>query len=249
MSGGVRSRRSGRLSSIGLLALVLGLTGVAFVLVEPLQGSRLPLKDKDELTLFPRSAWVRPLTFGRARLAADLAWLEAIQYYGRHRKSDRRYPHAETLFRTLTGLDPRFEAAYVFGALVLAEEAGAPARAHELLAEGIRNNPQSWRLCFEYGFFAYLRRKDSAEAVTYLTRASRMPGAPATVARLAAYAAGQAGERETAIELWREMLRSADNEEVRRIARGYLRRLGAPEAASFPAEETAREGGTDAVRG
>jgi tetratricopeptide (TPR) repeat protein len=187
------------------------------------------LEDRDELTLFPRSAWVRPLTLGHARLAADLAWLEGIQYYGKHRKTDRQYPYAETLFRTLTGLDPGFEAAYVFGALVLREETGGPEKARELLAEGLRNNPESWRLCFEYGFFEFLERKDSAEAARYLARASRMKGAPASVGRLAAYAAGRAGERELAIELWREMIRSAENEEVRRIARRYLQSLGAPE--------------------
>ena len=96
---------------------------------------------------------------------------------------------------------------------------------------------QSWRLCFEYGFFAYLQQRNSAAAVEYMTRASRLPGAPPAVARLAAFAAGQAGESELAIELWREMLRSTDNEEERRIARRYLRRLGAPEVASFAPEE------------
>jgi hypothetical protein len=223
------------------LTALLALAGIAFGLETPFRESRRPLVDREELSLFPRSAWVRPLTFGRARLAADFAWLEAIQYYGKHRKSDQRYPYAESLFSTLTGLDPRFEAAYVFGALVLCE-AGESGKARQLLAAGMGNNPESWRLCFEYGFFAFLERKDSAEAAEYLARASRMKGAPASVGRLAAYAAGRAGERELAIELWREMLRSAENEEVRRIARRYLQTLGAPEEAALPPDGPGAEG-------
>jgi tetratricopeptide (TPR) repeat protein len=199
-------------------------------------GRRLPLEDRAELTYFPHGGWVRPLTLGRARLAADLAWLQSIQYYGRHRMTDQKYPYAASLFETMTGLDPGFEEAYVFGALVLADRAASPEAAGRLLRRGMAANPESWRLPFEYGFLEFLREKDSKEAAFFLAHAGRMPGAPRTVARLAAYAAGKTGQRDLAMELWRELLRSSENPEVKRIARRYLRDLGAPEADSFPPE-------------
>src|SRR5690606_690589 len=78
--------------------------------------------DPTELALFPTGAWIRPLACGFNELVADAVWLRALQYYGEHRASDRRYPYLETLFQTLTDLDPRFVNAYIFGALTLAED-------------------------------------------------------------------------------------------------------------------------------
>jgi len=219
------------------VALALALLALAFPCGRALSRSRPILPDRSELNLFPSGPWVRPLAFGRTRLAADLAWLTAIQYYGRHRKTDRRYEHASTLFHTLTGLDPSFENAYVFGALVLSEDAGDPTGARALLREGMAKNPESWLLRFEYGFLLYVQRNDPAEAAEELHAAARMPGAPPYVARLAAFAAGASGKRDLAIELWRQVLQESPNEQIRRMARSYLRRLEAPEAAGFPPEE------------
>lgn len=184
-----------------------------------------------ELALFPTGPWVKPATLGRARLAADAAWLEAIQYYGRHRKADRRYPYAQLLFTTLVGLDPLFENAYVFGALVLAEDVGRFDQARALLEEGILANPESWRLRFELGFLCYLHGPSKSEAATLLRRAADTKGAPESVARLAAFAATRGGDRTLAVSLWTEVYRATDNPEIQRIARQYLEDLGAEPGA------------------
>jgi tetratricopeptide (TPR) repeat protein len=220
----------------GLVAVGL-LLGAARGLGRAWERSRPPGIDAAELTYFPTGPWVRAAALGRSRLAADLCWLEAIQYYGKHRQLDQRYDYAETLFRTLTDLDPGFESAYVFGALVLHGDAQAPAAAFDLLRRGMERNPSSWRIAFERGFLAYLSSKDSRGAARDLSRAARLPGAPAWVGRLAAYAASKAGERDLALEMWRRVLENSENDAIRRIARARLRELGAPEAASFPPEE------------
>lgn len=225
------------------LGLVAGLAVVGLLLAGAhrlgiaLERARSSSSDPAELTYFPAGPWVRAAALGRTRLVADLCWLEAIQYYGKHRLSDQRFVYAETLFRTLTDLDPGFESAYVFGALVLHGEVQAPAAAFALLEKGIERNPLSWRIAFEKGFLAYLESKDSRVAVEYLSRAARLPGAPAWVGRLAAFAATKAGDRELSLEMWRQVLANSENDEVRRIARARLRELGAVEASSFPPEE------------
>ena len=225
------------------LGLIVGLVAVGVLLagahrLEPaLERARSSSSDPAELTYFPTGPWVRVAALGRARLAADVCWLEAIQYYGKHRLADHRYDYAETLFRTLTDLDPTFENAYVFGALVLHGDGKAPAAAYALLDKGIACNPSSWRLAFEHGFLAYLEAKDSRVAVEYLSRAARLPGAPPWVGRLAAFAATKAGDLELSLEMWRRVLENSENDEVRRIALERLRELGAPEAASFPSED------------
>lgn len=207
------------------LAVTAVLLAAALPLRDALERHTLP-PDDAELALFPTGSWVRPLAFGRTHLAADLTWLEAIQYYGKHRETDRRYPYTRTLFETLTRLDPRFENAYVFGALILAEDSGNLEAALALLKRGIRENPESWLLVFEYGFTLYLHGNDPEGAAVYFERASRMAGAPDWVKRLAAYSAKKAGRREMAIRLWSEIYRQTDNDEIRRVAREYLRELG-----------------------
>jgi tetratricopeptide (TPR) repeat protein len=231
-----RRIRTGLWFAVGL-AVVGCLLASAHRLGLGLERARSSSVDPAELTYFPAGPWVRAAALGRARLAADLCWLEAIQYYGKHRRSDQRYGYAETLFKTLTDLDPSFENAYVFGALVLHGDAGAPQAAYDLLDKGIAHNPSSWRLAFEHGFLAYLKSKDSRVAVEYLSRAARLPGAPPWVGRLAAFAATKAGDRDLSLEMWRRVLENSENDEVRRIARARLRELGAPEAATFPADE------------
>ena len=224
---------------VGLVAVGL-LLSAAHRLESALERARSSSVDRAELTYFPTGPWVRVAALGRARLAADVCWLQAIQYYGKHRRADHRYEYAETLFRTLTDLDPNFENAYVFGALVLHGDAKAPAAAFALLDRGMAQNPSSWRLAFQRGFFAYLTAKASPEAVHYLSQAARLPGAPPWVGRLAAFAATKAGDLELSLEMWRRVLENSENDEVRRIARERLRELGAPEAASFPSEDCRR---------
>jgi tetratricopeptide (TPR) repeat protein len=225
------------------LGLVAGLLAVGLLLAGThrlgfaLERARSSPADPAELTYFPTGPWVHVAALGRSRLAADLCWLEAIQYYGKHRQADQRYGYAETLFRTLTDLDPGFENAYVFGALVLHGDAQAPAAAVALLDRGMARNPSSWLLAFERGFLAYLEAKDSPEAVRYLSQAARLPDAPPWVGRLAAFAATKAGDRDLSLEMWRRVLENSENDEVRRIARARLRELGAPEADSFPPED------------
>ena len=186
---------------------------------------RHPVRDDVELACFPSGTWLEGLSMHRPRLLADLAWLTAIQYYGRHRLSDRRYPLADHLFRVITDCDPRFTNAYLFGALILAE-AAEPEAAEALLEKGERAQPASWMLPFELGFFhyTYTRRWDAALAA--FQRASAVPGAPEYVARFAAAAGEKADRPEIAAQLWAMIARESENEEVRRIARERLAALG-----------------------
>ncbi|MCA9757022.1 MAG: hypothetical protein KDA27_14555 [Candidatus Eisenbacteria bacterium] len=190
--------------------------------------------DGAELALFPRGELIRPFTFGKPEVAADLVWLRAIQYYGQHRGTDRSYPYAETLFDSLTDLDPTFINAYIFGALVLHEQFGRLEPALALLDKGIEANPDSYWLPFERGFFLYVTHWDREGAVAWLARAAEMEGAPDSYRRLAAFAAQQSGEREVAVALWLEVYTSTENEEIRKIAHDYLRDLGHPEFQDDP---------------
>lgn len=221
--------RARRVTTIGLSACAALLVAASFTGAQ-WDRATPPREPGAELALFPNGPWVKPLLMGRSRLVADFAWLEAIQYYGAHRKTDRRYPYAETLFRTLVGLDPTFENAYILGALILADDAKKFDAADALLSSGMAANPASWRLAFERGFLHYMRGPDRAVAAQFLAQSAAIEGAPESVPRLAAYVAGRSGDRELAIRLWRDVLVQSDNPEMQSVAEDYLRDLGAAPA-------------------
>jgi hypothetical protein len=199
------------------------LAGVLF-LADPRHGGRA-LDGAAELAAFPSGKALPVLRLGHAQLAADVGWLRAIQYYGEHRRGDRIYPHADHIFRIITGLDPRFEMAYVFGALVLAEDAGDDLAARELLTRGMAARPDSWWIAFERGFLQWISGGDTDAAARDMQRASRLPNAPAWVGRFAAHTYELAGKPATAAALWKEIAEETDNPQIRDIALRAVKKL------------------------
>ena len=189
-----------------------------------------PVAEPAELVLFPSGRMLAEMSLGHPQLLADAAWLTAIQYYGKHRLTDRRYPLAPQIFEVITQADPGFRNAYLFGALVTAED-GNPAAAEALLRRGLERNPGSWQMHFELGFFLYVYRRSMPEAARAFEQAAALPDAPEYVRRFAAASWERAERPEIALRLWEEIAVRTDNAEVRRIAESHRRALGAAGAA------------------
>lgn len=179
----------------------------------------------EEMLYFPSGRLLQQAALGHQAMFADLAWLRAIQYYGEHRRTDRRFPLMRHIFDVVTTLDPLFVNAYAFGGLVLAQDAADVDGGISLLRKGMVRNPENWVLPFETGFLYYVTVKDLKLASLYFSRAARRPGCPDYVARFAAHTSGQAGYTETAIRLWREIARTTANAEIRRMAERKIREL------------------------
>src|SRR5438552_9399832 len=94
-------------------------------------------------------------------LVADLYWIRAVQYYGGMRLSngEKKYDLLYPLLDLTTSLDPRFDIAYRFGAIFLAEDypggAGRPDLAVALLEKGLRERPDKWEYMQDIGFVYY----------------------------------------------------------------------------------------------
>jgi hypothetical protein len=207
------------LIAAALLLLLAGLGAIR------LDGLDRPDDVGGELHAFPSGRLLDFLSLGHRTLLADLTWLAAIQYYGRHHMGDRTYPLARHLFAVTTQVDPRFRGAYLFGGLVLADEVGDLASARAFLTEGVRANPEDWILAFQRGFIEYMRG-DRSVGAAQMVRASRMAGAAPYASRLAAHAAARVGRVELAIRLWEELAGSPDPA-LRALAEERLRDLRA----------------------
>jgi hypothetical protein len=180
----------------------------------------------EELLYYPSGFMVRRAALGYETAAADIAWLRAIQYYGEHRITDQQYGRIGHVMSVVGELDPRFRQAYVFGAFVLAQELKQPERGLDLLRQGMAANPEDWDLAFETGFLYYVCRHDDVAAAHYFTLASRLPGHPDYVERFAAFANQRAGNRETALLLWKRVL-ATGNKYMQDVARREIDRLEA----------------------
>ena len=98
-----------------------------------------------------------------------------------------------------TTLDPRFNIAYRFGAIFLAEPypggAGRPDLAIALLEKGLRARPDKWEYMQDIGFVHYWWRHDYPAAAEWFDRASQVPGAPWWLKSLAATTLAEGGDR------------------------------------------------------
>jgi hypothetical protein len=172
----------------------------------------------EELMYFPSGKFLKEASLGHEMTVADMAWVRAIQYYGRHRQTDQDYSMAAHIFDVVTTLDPKFKNAYVFGALVLAQDANEIEKGIELLYRGMSELPDEWLLPFEAGFIYYICGGDMAQAHRWFMEAAKVPGHPESVERFAAFTADKSGDPKKALQLWMQLYESTDNPYVRQMA-------------------------------
>ncbi len=130
-----------------------------------------------------------------------------------------------------TTLDPRFNIAYRFGAILLSEGypngPGRPDEAIALLEKGIRESPQKWEYYLDAGFVHYWWRRDSRAAADWFLRGSKLSTAPNWLGPLAASALADGGDQLAARVLWTQLAQTAEQEWMRRTARIRLQQLDA----------------------
>jgi len=184
-------------------------------------------KHKLEVLYLPSGQFVAQAALGYRDLAADILWFRMVQYYGGYRMGENDIALFAHLVDVITDLDPQFTYAYVFGALVMAQDLDQFKQGIGFLEKGVRNNPHDWWLPFELGFLNYVYARDYSQALFYFEKAARLPGAGPQAARFAAFVAAKAGYVETSIAMWEELARTSDNKYIRELAERYIAKLRA----------------------
>lgn len=199
-------------------------------------GTSPAARAQDEVLYLRKGGQVKRLAPGFEILAADLYWLRTVQYFGGERAfaANKRFDLLYPLIDITTTLDPRMEIAYRYGAVFLAEKypigAGRTDLGLAVLEKGVANNPASWRLRQELGFYHFVYRRDSRRAADVLIAASDLPGAPFWLRNLAAEILGKGGERDIARRMWSEMYGQSEGA-IKENARVHLLVLDAADAA------------------
>jgi hypothetical protein len=207
-----------------------------------------PAVEEDAVYITSGSA-VRRLSGAYNALAADLYWIRAIQYYGGAKRrlvgqapglappplaaavDTREYNQLYALLDITTTLDPRFDIAYRFGAVFLAEAypagAGRADLAVRLLEKGIAARPDKWEYMEDIGFVYYWYAHDYRQAAGWFEKASEVPGAPVWLKGLAATTLAQGGDRQSSRQMWQAILDTSDVDWLRNSAQRVLVQLQA----------------------
>lgn len=248
-----------------------GLLLAATVQVQAARERAYPAREQTETSLLLRSGTAaRRLTGAYTVLFADLYWIRAIQYYGgikqRLDKIAARqsmaagppaslaadaFPDLYPLLDITTTLDPRFNIAYRFGSVFLAEPyprgAQRPDLAIALLEKGLRERPDKWQYWQDIGFVHYWFEHDFLAAAASFQRAADVPGAPWWLRSLAATTLAQGGDRQSSRAMWRSILETAELDWVRHEAERrllQLQALDAIDALQRRVDDYARRSGT-----
>jgi tetratricopeptide (TPR) repeat protein len=167
-------------------------------------------------------------------LLADVYWIRALQHYGGERQKTGDAPRYERLYPLLdltTTLDSRFNIAYRFGAIFLAEPqpggAGRPDQAIALLKKGIVLNPNKWEYYQDIGFIYYWHLRDYQHAAEWFSHGGDLAGAPFWMKSWAAIMLTRGGNREASRALWSQIGQSDESDWLRKTSQIRLAQLDA----------------------
>ncbi|MEO0118761.1 MAG: hypothetical protein ABIK66_06530 [candidate division WOR-3 bacterium] len=178
-----------------------------------------------ELMYFPSGKFLKEIAIEYDNLLSDFVWLRAIQYYGFHLVTDRKFDYLFHIFDIITTLDPRFAGAYHFSSFCLAWDAKKPDSAIYLLKRALIYDPFNWQHYFDIGFINYMITKNYEEAGYYFYLAAQLPGTWKISERWAAFSYGKSPKKEFAEILWQDIYNSTDNEQLKKIAKRGLKVL------------------------
>lgn len=228
----------GRKAQIVILLVVMaaGFGGV-FAIGRFIEANRVNLPESyADADLALQGKRLKGFALGAEGLLADWYWINALQYLGHKVETSKSdfinienlssldpkllYPYLDNS----TDLDPHFVPPYAYGALVL--PAIDPSQAILLTEKGIANNPDQWRL-YQYLGYIHWRLKNFQKASDVYERGSQVPGSPPFMKLMAALMKTQGGSRDTARQIYSQMLEQAVDQQTKDIAKIRLAELDA----------------------
>jgi len=178
-----------------------------------------------ELLYFPSGKFVEQASIGYNELFADIIWLRAVQYFGEHQMTDRKFKYLYHILDILTTLDKKFIHSYTFGGFLLESSAGESENTDKLLHKGEFYNPESWEIPFVRAFIYYFFRNNDKISVLFFLRSSKKPGAPDMSRRFAGFTFQKLGAKLKALNLWKELYRLSNNPVEKETAFRYLNEI------------------------
>jgi hypothetical protein len=157
----------------------------------------------------------RPAMLGYDALAADVVWLQAIQFMADRYRAGGSFDGLYDFLDAVTELDPRYAHVYELGATALVAVDRRPDEAVRLLEKGYAALPHDWHVPYLLAYTHLFYYQDFAAAARYLEDAAARVGRPTYMTALAARLHAQAGSPDAALGFLDRMRQQARDPVVR----------------------------------
>jgi len=214
---------------------------VAFLLIFIFVFSHIQLKKKyeprfprfQELVIIEEQAGLQDLAFivfGFRSVAADMAYIQLLQYLGGSNSLDETnekndYLQLKDMTLRVIRLDPYFVRAVLFGSVSLAwlRVINRPWEAVEVLEEGIRYNPTYWMFQSYILAIGYQKSENVDKMLTALGDTLRHPDCPIHVKAILANIFKKNKKYAEALAIWQGVYDSSEDPSYRNRALNQIR--------------------------
>jgi tetratricopeptide (TPR) repeat protein len=211
-----------------LLCLALGAGLWLASLVAMQQQGKLRTEDRMRYAV-PSLSAITLLATDFENLIADSYWMLFLQLNGENLVEEdpekRDFRQAFPTLSLITGLDPKFHDAALFGSWALADGERLD-EARTLIRNGMERHPQDYRYPYQMGVLEFLYGRRYLEAGQYFEQAAELPGAPSGARRFAASMYAKGNKTDLAAQTWLAIYHGATDAQNRAIAERALKKLG-----------------------
>jgi len=171
------------------------------------------------------------VTAGFRSLAADLGWIQLLQYVGGGflpgEDTKRGYAELKPMALRVTRLDPYFTHAYLYSASMLAffRNISRPQEALDVLVEGMHYNPMFWPLRATAAAIGFSQQAQFDRMARALEDAIQYPECPALVKSILANGYKAQGRKADELRIWKLILSNPHDEQYHDKARREIRTL------------------------
>lgn len=169
-----------------------------------------------EILYIPSGTFLKQAALGYEQAWADILWLRTIGYYADQATHAGKFTYLYHMLDIITSLDPMWLYPYLFGGVTLSLDLGRPDLGNKLLEKAIPEHPTVWKIPFLIGYNAYFGMGDARTAGRYIEKASRLPDAPAYLARLSSRMYSKGGDRENALKILEEVIHQTEDPQLRK---------------------------------
>jgi hypothetical protein len=158
------------------------------------------------------------ITAGFRCLAADLAWVELLQYVGGGflpgEDTTRAYAELKPMTLRVTRMDPYFRHAYIYSASMLAffHNINRPQEALDVLFEGMRNNPEYWPFRTTAAAIGFMKTDQFDRMARELEASIQHPECPTLIKSILANGYKAHGRPADAVRVWTIVLNNPRDE-------------------------------------
>ncbi len=173
--------------------------------------------------LLPPGEVIRSADLGYHSLAADLLFIRANLYYGRHILGDEHMPWLDDFINILLTVDPDFKKAYLWSANVATfrkrgyeYNKSYSEQAIDILERGMSRFVDDYRFPMRIGFNYYYDLGDAWRGIPYFELASQKPNAPAWLREKLVDLYAKKGRLRLARKILAELVMEADDPVLRK---------------------------------